>query len=1448
MNKAKRILSMLLAVMMIVMMIPFSVIATDIDTLTSSESTGTVDETTPDNSEENTEGAFVAQVGAGKTYENITDAIAAVPSDATSVTFEIYGAVELKDYTNLNPNGAKSVSIVGTDTDASLTITGSYRVRLVTNGAPLTIKNITMIDNVTGNVNAWEDTYFAPDEAIKEITCTNVIFKEGVLLTTGQTATFTNCKFDYEAANGANESHYMLFLDGDVDVTVDGCEFTNGSNRAIKICEDQYNDGKGSVGDLTVKNTTFADLSSKPAIVLTQASSITLEKNTYPSTTGVFELDVDGVPNGTTVTADITDIACKNDDYADCGVLVDGKIYTTITDAATVATSGSTVTLMYNTDEEVQLPASVTLNTNGYTAGNITYIAPTEVATFEELVAALANGGDIKLTADITTTKAITTSGITAVIDLNGKTLTIGAGDNKFNDATTLTIKNGNICITGVTVSGNAIFCLDEYEKTLVTTVTLENVNLTGNGYSSAYGVFYIGNSSILNVIGGEWNLANDTHGSGGVFKADDAKATLSVSGTKMTLHNVRRVVTYAATTIDNSTLTITGDADGVDAEMEHGFNRSPLTITNSTITMANLVGRGITAECGTVVIGDNSVVTMENCQEATIDVRASQTVTVAETATVTLDAEPTITSGTISGTVTVKAISGTVAGGFIVHADSDSYICQEISNLNATKSVVLKLYDANGTLLATTTLTNSEYFVMDVLTVKFCIVDTSSSWTTVWEEGKCHENYVPAYSTLYVDGTEMNSTEIHIWTQAEQPLNWYDVNGVEKAAATGTLKNAYTSDSKYWGECGGNAKVSFAFKFYYNDTYMGITSLNNVGGIIDGDVFVTWSIKLDAASNTDEYWDMSWEIAPTITMQPNRVEQWVDGVKVAECEIEPNSPDKLSPIVAAVTDADGKILSYVNNKENATLANGGNIVLLRDVTLSETLNIAENATVNLNLNGNTLTGSILAPNAVLTVTNGSIVNTNADVSALEINAGTLTLTDVNIDSARHAVRIDGAVTATINSGTYKSGTTTGKTRHAVNVSGAANVTINGGTFVGPKGTDADSGAAVNVQTGATVIINDGNFSGGKNATLAAAGSLTVYSGTYDQDVSAYVADGYVCVKISDGNYEVKEAVAQIGDTKYASIQDAVNAAQAGDKIVIIKDISNEAVTVDKNVTITSENKVTLNNVSITANGTDVELIVSNLKFTGTSYINANNGKALTVTDVEADVTLNKADAVTNSRAAFISLGASELTYGLKLTVEGCSIVVKGDSYPDPILGWRYIADGSSVSNNTFGSKANPNWDAVKLMNVMDGATITFAGNTVYANGNGFAFGQNCSRDNAYKVNVNNNAFFGSADYVWIEVSGAATTHATINATSDNTVNGETFTVNDIKFSSKITAMTSYAGVDVVTDDDGKVIGGTLTKLSNADVLADGYKLVENTDGSYGVAEDPTYATFGKTF
>ncbi|MBQ4108151.1 MAG: hypothetical protein IJC80_01980, partial [Clostridia bacterium] len=287
--------------------------------------------------------------------------------------------------------------------------------------------------------------------------------------------------------------------------------------------------------------------------------------------------------------------------------------------------------------------------------------------------------------------------------------------------------------------------------------------------------------------------------------------------------------------------------------------------------------------------------------------------------------------------------------------------------------------YNENGTLVNETTADrNTEWLAANGGFI------TGGTFTNIGSADDITTNLV----SFLADGFEL----------VENADGTYGVNELP----TGTLTNAYTSASGYWGECGGNAKESFGFKLYYNDTFMGSTFLNNVGGIIDGDVYVSWNIKLDAESNTDEYWTMSWEIAPTIAMQPNRVEQWVDGVCVANVELEPNWSDRIFPVVAAVTDADGKILSYVNNYDGATLANafananeGDEVVLLADVAFAENAaSIVINKAITIDGNGKQLTfdsatSAFVIQSSNVTIKNVTIVQGAKDNSfAISISKG----------------------------------------------------------------------------------------------------------------------------------------------------------------------------------------------------------------------------------------------------------------------------------------------------------------------------------------------------------------------------------------------------------------------------------------------------------------------------
>ncbi len=393
----------------------------------------------------------------------------------------------------------------------------------------------------------------------------------------------------------------------------------------------------------------------------------------------------------------------------------------------------------------------------------------------------------------------------------------------------------------------------------------------------------------------------------------------------------------------------------------------------------------------------------------------------------------------------------------------------------------------------------------------------------------------------------------------------------------------------------------------------------------------------------------------------------------------------------------------------------------------------------------------------------------------------------------------------------------------------------------GASSFDANTTVYVNGETGTLDVkdlVNNGTvevYDGGTlnvpaNASVTNNGAIVLEAGSTiagPENMGVTVDADDVEVEYVDGKYVVVETettkVAEVNGVQYETLAEAIGAADDGDTITVIADIYDEDVTVTKSVTITGT--ATLEDVSISG-ASGISLTVANLTFIGDSWINSNGAASLTVSGVTAEYITPICTTATNSRSAFIALGSSEQAT-LALTVENCNISTYIDA-TDAILGWAAITE-ANITGNTFGAEDAyfDSGDAVKFMSIADGAVINIVGNTVYSDYNGIVFAQNTTRDNAYTVYLDDNTFVGSADHVWLEVSGATTCHAAVNATSTNTVNGETFTADDIKATSRITTWTAYTGVDVVLDEDGKVIGGTFANIAE-DAIADGYELDEN--------------------
>ena len=465
------------------------------------------------------------------------------------------------------------------------------------------------------------------------------------------------------------------------------------------------------------------------------------------------------------------------------------------------------------------------------------------VADFNALKAAVEAGKGVKLTADITATGAV--DGTDANIDLNEKTLKLSVGGNNFFGDSK--VKNGSINITGCVASGDCIIGIGDYSNSA--TLTFDNVNVTGDGYSSAYAVLYVYNSSELNINGGSVVVSNDNASAGGVIKAHKAAdGKINIVGTEgnpveLTFNNAKIGMLDGTVLMNYVDLDITGGANAI--------NQSALTIKNSTLDITGADGRALTLSQGNVVV-ENSTLNFSDCSEGEIRFKKSLELTTDNTSTINE--------------------------------------CTTYADASATDAKI------NG-------------------------VDVDAS-----------------ESSMAVVTVENGTTTV-------------------KEAPQGNDFTGYTStDNAIWGETWGNAYESFVIKVLdANGNVMGTTSLNNIDGIIDGDVNVTWSLKLNAASNTDGYWDMSWTTAPYINNMPAKVELWVDDVKVSGGNVVLNGPDEINKIYAAVTDNDGKIYSYHTSIANAVDAITGTrsaeqpnvIALLRHT--DETVTLPAGITLNLN-------------------------------------------------------------------------------------------------------------------------------------------------------------------------------------------------------------------------------------------------------------------------------------------------------------------------------------------------------------------------------------------------------------------------------------------------------------------------------------------------------------------
>lgn len=488
-----------------------------------------------------------------------------------------------------------------------------------------------------------------------------------------------------------------------------------------------------------------------------------------------------------------------------------------------------------------------------------------EVATKADLDAALAaaqDGDTIKLTADINCGSAALKIENAITLDLGGKTLTT-SGRNY-----SLSLHNDGIIVTnGKLVHAGTVAAIKVWNAAEISNLEIDVTGTSSSGYAiggiviqqNAAGVDTIKNVKIYSTAG--QGIAN------GIETNNCGNATEPVIGS---MENVTIDAVGTALNISAPCGTATG------CSFSGGKSGIEIWIKGTYSATLELV------DCD-VAGGKQAVYAHDEFSSADIENNGTLALT-ADNAT------------------TFAATSGAPLTLTIARAE------------NVDETVINKLIDTTVAKVGDT------YYVSVANALAAANEDGTSTVTVLKDTDEVAE--FPVGTTLIIP-EGVNAPNV---TVAERIPEGRDFTG-------------YTGADAIWGETWGNAKESFVIKVLDADgNVMGTTSLNNVGGIIDGDVEVTWNLKLDAASNTDEYWTMEWTTAPTIDNQPAKVELWVDGVKVSGGNVVLNGPDDLNKIYAAEVDADGKITEYCNLDTFVSKIGDlvdRRIVVLRDVSFS---------------------------------------------------------------------------------------------------------------------------------------------------------------------------------------------------------------------------------------------------------------------------------------------------------------------------------------------------------------------------------------------------------------------------------------------------------------------------------------------------------------------------------
>ncbi len=1230
--------------------------------------------------------------------------------------------------------------------------------------------------------------------------------------------TFNGCTFN-AAKKADGKAEYSVWTYGAKNVKFDNCIFNcdgkavnvyieagnaSGEAKTIEVNDVAVNSTAANKAFLNIKNKTQAyevTLSGDNKVNGLDANSTTgsnlyqVEATTITETDGKTVKVQEKASDGTLTT--VYEVKAASTAVATVG----GVEYATLAEAIAAAPRKATVKLLADTKENVTIDKALTLDLNGFTLNGGTEKAKPAL-TITARTVTIKDSSEAQ-TGTIMREDTAENSGVSShyVIDIQGNAwvmfesgkVTNNSGNTEGKGASLVRVGNDSVAkYPGLNIKGGT-FTQDNF---IVIKVDSGDLFLNGGTLNSANS-YAIENWHRATIKGGtvngavsSWTYSGGSNStleiSGGTVNGDvesvsydgsaGKKAKVSITGG--TVNGTLSTKRYDSTTApgkDMATIEITGGT----------FSSDPTkyVIEDFAITKNDdgTFGVGV-AKAYLARIGETSYYTMEDAFEAQTD---GDTIVLLRDYTT---GSP-FRSGSINRTVDLNGHTWTCTG---TATNSAAF---EINNPNVTLTV------KNGKIVSSQLVglipsasggVSGGTITYDNSSLVFEGVEMSTTATSGIETNGNNTNDTVTLknSTLNVP----NGFGIYFPSSGKLTLDNSTVNaktmGVQVCAGSLSINEGsavtVTGDAVPKAENDGAIQDGAAISIVNRTGYKGLDTVTISGGKFtakEGNSAIKaydWANKTESDFTADK---------GTVAVSGGTFSSAVPADLCAEGLVPVANTDGTYGVKA------GKYVAQIGDVKYETLADalaaanaGDTVTLLADINTPEkTYEITKSLTID--LNGKTVTGS--GYDGVFEVTGENI--------------------KVVLDATN-----GGKVIAVENSGSA------GKYAMAVWMCGAGStLTINGGEFIQNITSTNDKQMDMIYASAGTIIINSGSFTSGtpkwtlnindsayKNGTaniIVNGGTFTGYdprNAENEGNGTSLVADGVGIDKNADGTFTAKSGMAaQIVDADgnsvaaYATLADAIAAANAGETVKLLADVTADVV-IDKNITLDLGGKTLTNTgagkatISVTGGTVTVK---NGTVIGGTSYYNIEVTKGsnanLTLEDVTATAGNIGSSMIDNWGTMTIKSGTYTGGLNVVKSEEGSTLTINGgkfelnyavsNSYTGVILsaGTTTISGGEFIQNAT-----TPRWGypQVVLAQQVDGYISK------------------------------------------IEITGGT-------------------------FTNKKSGSNIFHGYGKATSDNFEVSGGTFNKSVSESYCAEGFIPTKNADGTYGVKAGKYVAKVGST-